>query len=279
VIRTRLQVTESKEMESISSLASRMLQEEGVSSFFAGWSTQVQALAASNFVYFYQYNGLKAVVKKLQLRNGGSADIGTGTNLAIATVAGVINVFATTPFWVVSTRMAVQRNKGSDNPYTGMVDGLTRIAKEEGVMALWNGTLPSLLLVSNPSIQFVTYERVRRWMTARSEARGTKISVFEFFLMGAFAKLIATVCTYPVQLAQSRLRAMKSKSQDQKKVKYQYTGTLDVLMKVLENDGPLGLFRGMEAKIYQTVGKEISGLVLNFLNFSFFFKPPPHLCL
>lgn len=74
--------------------------------------------------------------------------------------------------------------------------------------------------------------------------------------MGAFAKAVATVLTYPIQLAQSRLRAMKSQGhskQDPNKPSYQYKGTLDVLIKVLQNDGPLGLFRGMEAKLWQTV--------------------------
>jgi len=122
---------------------------------------------------------------------------------------------------------------------------------------LWNGTLPSLLLVSNPSIQFVVYERVKTWLSARAKARGSPITSIEFFLMGAWAKLVATVLTYPIQLAQARLRAMKGKANAQKdangQVKYEYSGTIDVLLKVMKNDGPLGLFRGMEAKIYQTV--------------------------
>lgn len=37
------------------------------------------------------------------------------------------------------------------------------------------------------------------------------------------------------------------------KVPYEYSGTLDVLIKVVKNDGPLGLFRGIEAKLWQTV--------------------------
>ena len=59
MIRTRLQVAEDKDMESIASLASRMLSDEGPASFFRGWQSQVTALAASNFVYFYNYNALK----------------------------------------------------------------------------------------------------------------------------------------------------------------------------------------------------------------------------
>ena len=258
VVRTRLQVTESKEMESMVGLALRMLREEGLSSLFTGWQSQVMALAASNFVYFYQYNGLRAMVQKMAVRQGHSRELGAGTNLLIATVAGVINVLATTPLWVVSTRLSVQRSGGGGGGgYRGMWDGLTRIAREEGLAALWNGTVPSLLLVSNPSIQFVCYERIKSWLGERARLRGTPITPIEFFLMGAAAKTVATILTYPIQLAQSRLRAMKAKGAPpqagQAQVTYQYKGTLDVLLKVVQNDGPLGLFRGMEAKLYQTV--------------------------
>lgn len=40
-----------------------------------------------------------------------------------------------------------------------------QIASEEGVGALWNGTLPSLLLVLNPAIQFMIYEGLKRQLS------------------------------------------------------------------------------------------------------------------
>lgn len=70
--------------------------------------------------------------------------------------------------------------------------------------------------------------------------------------MGAWAKLVATVLTYPIQLAQARLRAMKvdgnyslfvfsqrisqakanAPKDENGQVKYEYSGTIDVLLKV-----------------------------------------------
>jgi adenine nucleotide transporter 17 len=120
-------VTESKEMEGFISLASKIVQQEGPAALFTGWSSQVAALAASNFVYFYQYNGLKAVWKKYQLTRGRPTDLSgninsvcctstpshniplAGANLLIATTAGIINVLVTTPLWVVSTRLSVRK--------------------------------------------------------------------------------------------------------------------------------------------------------------------------
>ena len=75
--------------------------------------------------------------------------------------------------------------------------------------------------VSNPVFQFVVYEWLKKFMdeivtlrAAKLYGKGPKgswgnIRSFEFFLMGAIAKAVATVLTYPIQLAQSRLRNAK----------------------------------------------------------------------
>lgn len=41
-------------------------------------------------------------------------------------------------------------------------DAVVQITREEGVAALWRSTFTSLLLVSNPAIQFVIYEGLKR---------------------------------------------------------------------------------------------------------------------
>jgi adenine nucleotide transporter 17 len=106
-------------MDSMVGLGLKMLKDEGLSSLFTGWQSQVIALAASNFVYFYQYNGLKTMVQKIAVRQGKSRDLSVNMNLLIATVAGVINVLSTTPLWVVSTRLSIQRSGTSGSSYNG----------------------------------------------------------------------------------------------------------------------------------------------------------------
>lgn len=183
----------------------------------------------------------------------GAKTIDPITNLLIASVAGVINVLSTTPLWVAGVRLSVQSKKkvAEGEAYKGVVDCLQRIVREEGVAALWKGVGPSLVLVSNPSIQFVTYERLREPMAKIAEKRGSPISAFEFFVMGAIAKAVATVTTYPLQLAQSRLRADKGKEGNRQEKTYK--GTADVLRKVYKEKGYKGWFKGMEAKLWQTV--------------------------
>merc|ERR1711907_288288 len=74
------------------------------------------------------------------------------------------------------------------------------------------------------------------------------INSIEFFVMGAIAKAVATVLTYPLQIAQSRLRAQKGAQKDAK-----YKNTIDCIVKVGNEGGIKALFKGMEAKLWQTV--------------------------
>jgi hypothetical protein len=67
-------------------------------------------------------------------------------------------------------------------------------------VGLWKGVGPNLMLVSNPTIHFFVYERVRIVMASTAQKRGTPLNSLEFFIMGAIAKAAATVFTYPIQV-------------------------------------------------------------------------------
>lgn len=261
-VRTRLQVSDAREFKGVLQTMVEIAEKEGVGALYQGWRAAVVSLGASNFLYFYAYNALKAAYSAHLARTGRRPDIGAAANLAIASVAGVANVLATTPLWVVGTRLTVQqkaRDSGGKVPYKGICDALTRIASEEGVGALWNGTGPSLILVSNPSIQFVTYERLRRLFARNAAAAGRELHTLEFFLMGAIAKAVATVVTYPLQIAQSRLRSSRVKAKGAVRgatpdaSRPTYAGTIDCLRQLYAKDGVRGWYRGMSAKLWQTV--------------------------
>lgn len=72
--------------------------------------------------------------------------------------------------------------------------------REEGAGALWSSTLPSIILVSNPSIQFMVYEALKR----RCETLNIALSAGTIFSLGAISKCVATVLTYPLQVGANR---------------------------------------------------------------------------
>lgn len=52
------------------------------------------------------------------------------------------------------------------------VDAVQQIFREEGFRGLWSGTRASLVLATNPAIQFTVYETVKRYMRgANKEVR------------------------------------------------------------------------------------------------------------
>jgi len=247
-IRTYLQV---KKATSTLEGTKALLKEDGFVGLYRGLGSVLISLAVSNFVYFYANNLLKVLIKKYT-----KEQVTVIQNLFIASVAGVINVLLTCPLWVANTRLKLQfkgsgkRDSGKEiKPYKGMYDCLARVAKEEGILALWSGTIASLILVSNPTINFVVYDKIRQIWVSAAKKQGRSLTSVEIFVNGAIAKAVATVLTYPIQVAQTRLRAHGKESETKEK----YTSTFDVLLKLYKSDGLFGWFAGMDVKLVQTV--------------------------
>ena len=109
----------------------------------------------------------------------------------------------------------------------------------EGIPRIWAGTIPSLMLVSQPTIKFTVYEFLKRHylelygniytfcivrynhddelfpMKPHFYNLANKLALMELetalspqktFLIGAFANAIATLITYPVQVVQAKMR-------------------------------------------------------------------------
>ncbi|KAJ8960185.1 hypothetical protein NQ318_003908 [Aromia moschata] len=185
-----------------------ILRTEGINSLYRGIKPVITTLGVSNFVYFYAFHGLKSLLPK----HAESAK----TDLIISMAAGVVNVLLTTPLWVVNNRLKTSE----DLTYTGLLDGLRHVANTEGVGALWNGLGPSLVLVSNPAIHFTAYEFLKRRVDVKSATA--------FFVLGALSKTLATVVTYPLQLAQTRQRLSKDTN----------LSTVALLLLILKRNGP-----------------------------------------
>ncbi|CAH1114349.1 unnamed protein product [Psylliodes chrysocephalus] len=201
-----------------------LLKTEGIDSLYRGISPVVRTLGVSTFVYFYTFHGFKSLIPK-ELVN-------SRTDLFLSIFAGVVNVLTTNPLWVVNNRL---KRKEENLPYTGLLDGMVYIATTEGISTLWNGVAPSLMLVSNPAIHFTIYEALKRRVNVKTATA--------FFLLGALSKTIATIITYPLQVAQTRQRLTRGPRMS----------TAALLLMMIKKDGPSALFKGLESKMWQTV--------------------------
>ncbi|KAM8825215.1 peroxisomal membrane protein PMP34 isoform 1-T1 [Synchiropus picturatus] len=246
--KSRLQVDESRKSKSTPVILAEIVQEEGLLSLYRGWFPVISSLCCSNFVYFYTFNSLK------RLTASGPKESRLGKDLLMGIISGAVNVILTTPMWVVNTRLKLQgvkfRNEDlHQTQYKGIFDAFRQIIASEGVATLWNGTLPSLILVLNPAVQFMIYEAMKR----RAGSGGKKISSAEIFVIGAIAKAIATTATYPLQTVQAILRFGQYKVDGKGGVMGSIYNVFSLLMDRIKKHGAAGLYKGLEAKLLQTV--------------------------
>ncbi len=106
-------------------------------------------------------------------------------------------------------------------------------------MALWKGLSSSLILVSNPIIQFVIYEQLKKFV---SVDKNSGIYDLVIFIIGAISKMISTLCTYPLTV----IRTKQHICVDKKKWS-------TIAKNIIKADGIKGLYHGIEPKLIQTV--------------------------
>lgn len=150
----------------------------------------------------------------------------------------MINVAFVQPLWVANARLKLQGTQGHGaEKYKGVLDVLFKIYAEEGFVKLWSGVSSSMMLCLNPAIQFAVYETVKRVLLKRKTARGLRpnLGSAEAFVLGAVSKCFATLATYPLQVAQTRLRFAGDETQ--------YRGTFDCVAKIYRKEGSAGLYR------------------------------------
>jgi len=218
----------------------KIWKQEGITGFYSGLHSGLFGVAVTQGVYYYFYRFWRTFFEN---RVADKQKIGDLTNLAIAALAGVVTALTTNPIWVINTRMMVsgkQRKPGEKSPTTK--ETLAQLLKEEGIGGLWNGIIPALILVSNPAVQYMVFEKIKKFVESR---RTEKLKPFHNFLMGGLSKVVATFVTYPYIVVKSRLQ-MKQTDQ-------QYVGATDALTKILQNEGFFGLYKGLSSKIVQSV--------------------------
>mmetsp|Transcript_43808 Transcript_43808/g.59857 ORF Transcript_43808/g.59857 Transcript_43808/m.59857 type:complete len:228 (-) Transcript_43808:34-717(-) len=187
--------------------------------------------------YFWLYEHAK--IRWGRFSESSSEGLAPGYHLLAAAESGAILVLLTNPIWLVKTRMQLQQQVagvGNSRVYRSVGHALSTIVREEGVPALWKGTIPALLLVSHGAVQFTVYE----WLKKQNLLKKDQASSIDFLAMGAVAKVVASVSTYPAQVIKARLQQRDLTLTSGPK----YHGVRDCAVRIWKNEGPFGFFKG-----------------------------------
>lgn len=122
--------------------------------------------------------------------------------------------------------------------YTGVFNALIRITKEEGILTLWRGCIPTMgrAMVVNAA-QLASYSQAKQYLLHSGYfAEGIKLH----FVASMMSGFITTVASMPVDIAKTRLQNMKVSADG----KAEYRGTIDVLSRVVRQEGLFALWKG-----------------------------------
>ncbi|KAJ4722400.1 peroxisomal adenine nucleotide carrier 1-like [Melia azedarach] len=220
-----------------------------VLSLYQGLGTKNLQSFISQFIYFYGYS----FFKRLYLEKSGKNTIGTRANLLVAAAAGACTVVLTQPLDTASSRMQTSE--------FGKSKGLWKSLSESTWSEAFDGLGISLLLTSNPSIQYTVFDQLKQRLLKRrlkretgSEASPVALSAFSAFVLGALSKCVATFLTYPAIRCKVMIQAAESDEEgiNQAPQKKQKTVT-GALCSIWKKEGPLGFYKGLQAQILKTV--------------------------
>eukprot|EP01018_Ginkgo_biloba_P032679 Gb_01696 [translate_table: standard] len=165
---------------------------------------------------------------------------------------GVAGGFAKTAVAPLERIKILFQTRRGDFQSLGVWRSLGRIFQTEGILGFYRGNGASVArIVPYAALHFMTYEQYRRWIVNHYPGIGTGPIVD--LLAGSVAGGTAVLCTYPLDLARTRLayqvRGSYTTVLDNsiKSVRLQptYSGIMDVFTKVYREGGLRGLYRGI----------------------------------
>ncbi|KAI0684560.1 mitochondrial carrier [Cytidiella melzeri] len=157
-------------------------------------------------------------------------------NFAAGAIAGISEILTFYPLDVVKTRMQLATGKSS----LGLVGTFGNIVRQEGFGRLYRGLVPPLLLEApKRAVKFAANDY---WGKTYLKLSGkSKMSQELAILTGSTAGATESFIVVPFELVKIKLQDKAST----------YAGPMDVVRKVIKNDGFLGLYAGMEATFWR----------------------------
>lgn len=154
--------------------------------------------------------------------------------------AGIAGSFVGNPAEISLIRMTADGRLPLDQRrnYSSVVNAMTRIIKEEGLMTLWRGCIPTMgrAAVVNAA-QLSSYSQAKQFLLKSGKFQE---GMFMHFTASMISGFVTTVASMPVDIAKTRIQNMKINADGSK----EYKGAIDVLIKVIRHEGVFALWKG-----------------------------------
>lgn len=252
VLKTRLQVErlpKNGKAHGLVTIAKNLYKEEGVASFYKGLSTTLYGYVPNWAIYFAAYEYSRSHF------HFANSDL---NNIASAVTAGAVSTIVTSPIWTIRTRMQTQVGK---TDYASTVDAFRKVVRNEGVVALYRGVVPSMFGLIHVAIQFPVYEHLKTMLKERNGDSALRAD--QLVLASSLSKIIASVTAYPHEVLRARLQDSEhSRAIQAAGVEFRaYNNVRDAVKSIWRDEGVYGFYRGLLPNILRTVPAAVITLV------------------
>ncbi|BAM80535.1 similar to mitochondrial carrier protein [Cyanidioschyzon merolae strain 10D] len=274
---------------------------EGIGGFYRGLTASLMAFMPNWAIYFSLYEQLRGTLLEQWSKNppkrsrlganlfpsrGLSKDMLASMMASMG--AGAATALLCSPLWVVKTRMQAEVVlPGSVPRYRNPLECLRRIAREEGLAALYRGLTPSLLGLIHVAVQFPLYEALKRsWVVSRPRSKepGASTSaltearppVWRIMVASSVSKIVASAVAYPHEVIRSRLQMISILSVESgipppepflnrtaKGIGTEPVRMLRLVRYMLKEEGISAFYRGIGATLFRT----LPATVLTFVTY------------
>lgn len=217
--------------------------------------------ASSSFCYFYIYSWIS-------VRRKGSTP-STLRRLILSAVAAMLNTCITLPLDVLSAKQQTATNKKTTEAFDQVWKEVNCESTDEygdekkddtapsdliqsqppkqqatdeteSFTSLWKGLSPSLLLCTNPSIHYTVFDSIKSRILQNNKQN---LTMAQAFVVGLFAKFVATMATYPLIRTKILLMVTCEKSM------------ISCLNQEYQRDGIKGWYKGVHLQLFHTLLK------------------------
>jgi len=224
----------------IAGTAGAIMKRDGMKGLYNGLS----AAFLRQWMYGSGRMGIYSFFLNRKKQQGGTPNF--GEKLLYGMTSGGIGAFIGTPSEVAIVRMAADSQMPPDQRrnYTGIVDCLSRITKQEGVAGgLYKGSSITVArAMALASTQLATYSTSKEYLLANHrDIFVSESSISTMAVASLFASFVANSASMPFDVVKSMYQNMPRPVEGQPP---RYSGVPDCARQLVASEGPLALWKG-----------------------------------
>jgi solute carrier family 25 phosphate transporter 23/24/25/41 len=235
----------------------QMFRNDGVRGMFKGNGLNCIRIIPNQAIKFLTYEQLSRKISHYLIDQGGDGQLTPVMRLLAGAGAGIIGMSATYPMDMVRGRITIQET--GHQQYRGLLHATGCIVREEGLLALWRGWLPSVIgVVPYVGLNFGVYETLKDVIIKMYGLRDERdLSIAVRLGCGALAGTLGQTLAYPFDVVRRRLQVSgwsgaKALHADHGQA-VAYRGMVDCFVRTVREEGVQALFKGLAPNYVKVV--------------------------